>query len=356
VGPTPGAAPGIELGLDPAIASAEGYRLTVAPDRVRVIARGAAGLFYGLQTLRQLLPAGIEPGTAPAAGPLSIPAVTIETRPRFAYRGLMLDVSRHFFPVEFIEKLIDLAALYKLNRFHWHLTDDQGWRLEIKKYPRLTEVGAFRDEGGTRVGGSYTQEQVRALVRYAAERFVTIVPEIELPGHCTAALAAYPEFACTPGPFVIPSAKGIYDGVFCPSEATFSFLDDLLGEVAGLFPGQLLHLGGDEVKPGVWKASPVAQAVMAREGLRDATALEGYFMRRLTERARALGREVIGWDEILDAGEVPPDATVMSWRDDQATVRAVQGGHDTILTPRPSATSSTTRPIRRASPRPAATS
>jgi hexosaminidase len=331
--PVVSAGAGIALGLEPTIPGDEGYRLTVEPAGIVVLGRTARGLFYGLQTLRQLLPPALEQaGTGPRR--FAIPSVVIEDEPRFPYRGVMLDVSRHFFPVAFVEQLIDLAALFKMNRFHWHLTDDQGWRIEIRTHPRLTEVGGFRDEGGVRVGGFYTQEEIREVVRYAARRFVTIVPEIDLPGHSLAALAAYPQYGCTPGPFAVATGKGIYDGVLCPAEDTFRFVDDVLEEVAALFPGPQIHVGGDEVPVGPWEGSAVAREVMAREGLASAGDLLGYFVGRVAEMAGKRGRTVIAWDEILGGSwAVPATATVMSWRGVEGGVAAARRGLDTIVTP-----------------------
>jgi hexosaminidase len=316
----------IELVLDPAIAAAEGYRLEVTTGRIEVRAQAPAGLFYGLQTLRLLLPPEIE---STGEGRWTVPALVIEDAPRFPHRGMMLDVSRSFFPVTFVERIIEVAALFKMNRFHWHLTDDQGWRLPIARYPRLTEATAQRSDGQ---GGSYTQEEIREVVRFAAERFVTVIPEIELPGHCMAALAAYPALACTSGPFTVPSAKGIYDGVLCPSEDTFVFLEGVLDEVTTLFPGPEVHIGGDEVVTTVWQQSPVAQEVIAREGLPGPSALGGYFVGRVAEMLRRRGRQIIGWDEIL-AGPLPAGATVMSWRGVEGGIAAARAGHDVVMTP-----------------------
>lgn len=324
----------------------EGYRLTVTPTNITIAGRSAAGLFYGAQTLRQLLS---------DAG--SVPAVEIEDAPRFRYRGMHLDVARHFFPVEFVKKYIDLLALYKFNTFHWHLTDDQGWRIEILRYPRLTEVGSCRDEtrvgharqqpetyDGTRYCGYYTQDEIRDVVAYAAARHVTIIPEIELPGHATAAVAAYPELACTDGPFRVTTTWGIFDDIFCPKEETFAFLDGVLTEVMQLFPGEYIHIGGDEAPKKRWEESPVAQAVMRREGLKDEHELQSYFVRRIERFLAANGRRMIGWDEIAEGG-LSPTATVMYWRDrseaglghgslgeDPARL-AARSGNDVIMTP-----------------------
>jgi len=273
-----------------------------------------------------------------------IPAVEIDDAPRFRYRGILLDVARWFYPPEFIEKLIDLLALYKLNTLHLHLTDDQGWRLEIKRYPRLTQVGAWRKEtivgqhfdpyvgDGTPHGGFYTQEQMRELVAYAAVRHVTIIPEIEMPGHARAALAAYPELSCTGGPFEVSTRWGVHEDIFCPGEQTFAFLEDVLSEVMQLFPSEYIHIGGDEVPKLEWKDSPVAQAVIRREGLGNEEGLQGYFVRRIEGFLRAHGRRLIGWDETLEGG-LAPEATVMSWRGVEGGIEAARQGHDVIMTP-----------------------
>jgi hexosaminidase len=312
----------------------EGYRLEAGAN-VLSVTGSPAGIFYGLQTLRQLLPPG---------GSGRVPSVRIEDAPRFPYRGMHLDVSRHLFPVAFLERYIDLLARYKLNTFHWHLTDDQGWRIAIKKYPRLTSVGAWRREtvlnkqmdpfqgDGEPYGGFYTQADIRRIVAYAKERFVTVIPEIELPGHAVAALAAYPELACTPGPFAVGTTWGVYDDIYCPSERTFTFLEDVLTEVMDLFPSRYIHVGGDEVPKTRWKASPVAQEVIRREGLRDEAELQSYFVRRIEAFLIAHGRRLIGWDEILEGG-LAPEATVMSWRGVAGGIAAAQQGHDVIMTP-----------------------
>ncbi len=315
----------------------EGYRLTVTSASVTLAARMPAGLFYGLQTLTQLLPVG-------DANAWSMPAVQIADAPRFAYRGMHLDVGRHFFPVAFIKKYIDLLAMYKMNTFHWHLTEDQGWRIEIMKYPRLTEVGASRAEtmleknfdpyvgDGQPHGGFYTQDEVREVVAYARDRYIDVIPEIEMPGHATAALAAYPELACTDGLFDVPTTWGIKEDIYCPSEETFQFLEDVLTEVIDLFPGPYIHVGGDEVPKTRWEDSAVAQRVIAREGLADEAELQSYFIRRIASFLRAHGRRLIGWDEILEGG-LAPDVTVMSWRGMDGGIEAARQGHDVIMTP-----------------------
>ncbi len=351
----------IRLTPDSASREPESYRLVVAPHGTILSAPTPAGLFYGLQTLRQLLPPELERGlrsrngwergvaqmTDSAPSPPArwvIPAVEVEDAPRFRYRGILLDVARWFYPLEFIEKLVDLLALYKLNTLHLHLTDDQGWRLEIKKYPRLTQVGAWRKEtivgqnfdpyvgDGTPHGGFYTQDQMRELVAYAAARHVTIIPEIEMPGHARAALAAYPELSCTGGPFEVSTRWGVHEDVFCPCEQTFAFLEDVLSEVMQLFPSKYIHIGGDEVPKKQWKESPVAQDVIRREGLGNEEELQGYFIRRIEGFLRAHGRRLIGWDETLEGG-LAPEATVMSWRGVEGGIEAARQGHDVIMTP-----------------------
>lgn len=334
-----GARGAIELAIDPAFPdpSPEAYRLSTDEAGVTISARGHPGLFYGVQTLRQLVR---------AAGPegWTVPSVEIADRPRFAYRGLHLDVARHFFPAGFVERLIDLLARYKLNVFHWHLTDDQGWRIEIRRYPRLAEVGAHRKEtvlerrldpyvgDGVPHGGYYTQDQIREVVKGAAERHVTVIPEIEMPGHATAALAAYPELACTPGPFEVGTTWGVYEDVFCPSERTFRFLEGVLAEVLELFPGPYVHIGGDEVPTRRWRESDLAREVMRREGLASEDDLHGYFIGRIGALLRRHGRRIIGWDEILEGGPAP-EAIVMSWRGTAGGIAAARAGHDVIMTP-----------------------
>ena len=328
----------------------EGYELTVTSGSVIVRAADAAGLFYGAQTLRQLAPPAIERvGVAPNSAEVewSVPAVAIEDAPRFAYRGLHLDVARHFFDVETVERLIDQMALYKLNRFHWHLTDDQGWRIEIERYPRLTEVGAFRDQtlvghagarpevyDGVRTGGYYTQDEIREVVAYAAERHVTIVPEIEMPGHASAAIAAYPELGCSGEPVEVAQTWGVFEDIFCPTEETFAFLDDVLTEVVALFPGQVIHIGGDEAPKAAWERSDVAQAVMARERLADEHELQSYFVGRIEAILAEKGRTLMGWDEIVEGG-LSPTAILMFWRHwaPQALDYAAAQGNAIVMTP-----------------------
>ena len=316
---------------------AEGYRLTIAPSGVTIAGRGA-GLFYGVQSLLQLVPAS-------PSGPVALQAAVIEDHPRFAYRGMHLDVSRHFFSVDEVKRYIDVMAAYKLNAFHWHLTDDQGWRVEIKRYPKLTQVGGSRAQStighyfdrnpqwydATPHGGFYSQDQIRDVVRYAAARHITIVPEIEMPGHATAALAAYPELSCEPDRgYKVAETYGIWTSVFCPTEATFTFLENVLSEVVDLFPGKYIHMGGDETPKDAWKRSPVAQRIMRDHQLGDEHGLQSYFVKRIEHFLNSKGRTLIGWDEILEGG-LAPNATVMSWRGEEGGIAAAREGHDVIM-------------------------
>lgn len=316
----------------------EAYHLSVSSAGVVLSAPTHAGAFRGLQTLRQLIPSGVGPGA------VDLPAVEIDDAPRFRYRGMHLDVGRHFFPVSFVKRYIDLLALYKFNTFHWHLTEDQGWRIEIRKYPRLTSVGGCRAEtqvakhrdpyqgDATRYCGFYSQDEIRDVVAYAAERQITIVPEIEMPGHSVAAIAAYPELGCAAEAPVVRTRWGISEEVYCPKEETFAFLEDVLTEVMELFPGPYVHIGGDEAPKKAWQASPIAQAVIQREGLKDEHELQSYFIRRIERFLNAHGRRIIGWDEILEGG-LAPNATVMSWRGTEGGIAAAKQGHDVIMTP-----------------------
>ncbi len=315
----------------------EQYVLEVTPQSVLVSAPTHAGLFYGLQTLRQLLPIGGE-------SPRALPAVRIDDVPRFAYRGMHLDVGRHFFPVAFVKRYIDLMAMYKMNTFHWHLTEDQGWRIAIEKYPRLTDVGSCRKEtileknfdpyigDGTPYCGFYTQDEIREVVAHARSRYVTVIPEIEMPGHSLAALAAYPEYACTPGPFEVATTWGVHADIYCPTEETFGFLRDVLSEVMDLFPGRYIHIGGDEAPKARWEESEIAQEILRREGLADAHELQSYFVSRIEQFLLQHDRRLIGWDEILEGG-LAPEATVMSWRGTVGGIEAARQGHDVIMTP-----------------------
>ena len=312
---------------------AEGYELTVSDDRIVVTAATPAGLFYACQTLRQLLPAAIESKTFVAGQAWTLPQLEVTDQPRFPWRGMHLDVCRHFMPTAFIKKFIDVLAAYKMNIFHWHLTEDQGWRIEIERYPRLTEIGAWRTAAGQRDGGYYTQAEIRDVVDYARQRFVTVVPEIERPGHAVAALAAYPELSCTGGPFAVATTWGIFDDVYCAgNERTFEFLEHVLAEVIELFPGPYIHIGGDECPKTRWRACPKCQARLAAEGLRDEHELQSYFIKRMERFLNAHQKRLIGWDEILEGG-LPPAAMVTSWRGMAGGLAAAQQGHDVIMSP-----------------------
>ena len=336
----------IEFRLDPAAAGAspESYQIVVSPQQVVVSAGDRRGLFYGAVTLWQLCTAN-----ATAAGAITLPALRIVDAPRFRWRGLMLDSARHFQSPAFIMRYIDWMALHKLNVLGWHLTDDQGWRLEIRKYPRLTGVGAWRVPAGRAAardidpatgrarlyGGFYNQDDVRRIVAHAAERNVTIVPEIDMPGHASAAIVAYPQLGVTSEPpQVVPADWGVYPNLFNVEESTFGFLEDVLAEVMELFPGQYIHVGGDEAVKDQWQASARVQARMRELGVPSEAALQGYFTHRLGEYLRAHGRRLVGWDEILEGG-VPADATVMSWRGVQGAIAAAAAGHDAVLSPDP---------------------
>ena len=323
---------------------AEGYTLSVTSDGITVRGSDHAGLFYGMQTLSQLLPPGVADGRTPVEGSVSVPGVEIEDAPRFGYRGMHLDVARHFPGPEFVKHYLDLLARYKVNRFHWHLTEDQGWRIEIDRYPLLTEVGAFRPEthvghgrdpfegDGVPHGGFYTKDEVREIVAYAAERYITVIPEIEMPGHSLAALAAYPELACTEGPFEVAMTWGVFDDIYCPEEETFEFLENVLAEVIELFPGEYVHVGGDEAPKTAWEESDFVQALMEREGLEDEMEVQSWFIQRIERFLNANGKRLIGWDEILEGG-IAPNATVMSWRGTEGGIEAAREGHDVVMTP-----------------------
>lgn len=316
----------------------EKYELTIDPKVIRI--KGSArGQFYALQTLMQMIPAD-------AKGEAKIPAAEISDRPRFVYRGMHLDVSRHFMPVSFVKKYIDLMSQYKMNTFHWHLTDDQGWRIEIKKYPKLTEIGARRPEtmvernfspyigDGKPVEGHYTQAEIKDVVAYAKARKITVIPEIELPGHASAAITAYPELGCkTDFKYKVQTTWGIFVEVFCPTETTFKFLEDVLDETIALFPDSpYIHIGGDEVLKDHWKESAFVQDLMKKENLKDEHEVQSYFIRRMEKFVNSKGKKIIGWDEILEGG-LAPNATVMSWRGTKGGIEAAKAKHDVIMTP-----------------------
>ena len=351
----------VVLKLDSGIRSPEGYELVVKYNKVIISGQTPKGVFYAIQTLGQLLPVTMEEQMD-----LTLPVVSIKDSPRYTYRGMHLDVARHFYSVDFVKRYIDLIAFHKMNTFHWHLTEDQGWRIEIKKYPKLTEVGAWRNgtikgrHPGTkndqeRYGGFYTQEQIKEVVAYAASRHVTVIPEIELPGHSSAAIAAYPYLSCFPEePTVVTNdmmsirgkelqktgtAKivqetwGVFDDVYCAGkETTFQFLEDVLAEVIALFPSQYIHIGGDECPKANWKRCPSCQKRMGEEGLKDEHQLQSYFIQRIEKYLNDKGKRIIGWDEILEGG-LAPNATVMSWRGIKGGMEAAEQGHDVIMTP-----------------------
>ncbi|MDD3787509.1 MAG: glycoside hydrolase family 20 protein [Petrimonas sp.] len=328
----------LELGLQNE--NPEAYQVTVSENMITVKGASEAGVFYGIQTLRKSTPV--------SNGNVSYAPATINDQPRFAYRGMMLDVARHFEPVEFVKKYIDILALHNINRFHWHLTDDQGWRIEIKKYPKLTQIGSQRKEtvigrntgeyDGKSHGGFYTQDEIKDIVKYAADRYITVVPEVDLPGHMLAALAAYPEYGCTGGPYEVATSWGVFDDVLCPGkDTTFVFLEDVLTEVMELFPSKYIHIGGDESPKVRWEQCPDCQKRIKELGLKDGKHkkefyLQSYVTARIEKFLNDHGRSIIGWDEILE-GELAPNATVMSWRGMSGGIEAAKMNHDVIMTP-----------------------
>jgi hexosaminidase len=341
----------------------EGYKLSVTSGGITITASEPNGFFYAVQTIYQLLPVEIYGKETAKYADWSIPAVEIEDAPRFAYRGLMLDVCRHFSSTDYIYKFIDMLAMHKMNTFHWHLTDDQGWRIEIKKYPKLTEIGSKRKEtlvdyyytnyppifDGEEHGGYYTQEQIKDIVAYAASKYITVIPEIELPGHASAAIVAYPELSCMPdAKHEVAQMWGVFDDVFAPTETTFKFLENVMDEVIELFPSPYIHIGGDECPKTAWKNSAQCQALIRELGLKDDAKpntvdgvkhtkedkLQSYFITRIEKYLNSKGRNIIGWDEILEGG-LAPNATVMSWRGVQGGINAAKTGHDAIMTPNP---------------------
>ncbi len=331
----------IELEIDNSVSqSADGYYLSVSQDGVKVRGASAAALFYGMQSFMQLLPAEIESPTKRQGVEWSAPAVEINDSPRFEYRGVMFDVCRHFVSVEFLKKQIDVLALFKINHLHWHLTEDQAWRVEIKKYPLLTEVGAYRTEpDGTRYGGFYTQEQIREVVEYAAHRFITVVPEFELPGHELAAIAAYPYLSCK-GEKISPRVVwGVEDIVMCPAkETTFDFIEDIIDELVPLFPGKYFHVGGDECPKTSWKNCPACQRFIvennltASDGHSAEERLQSYVIHRAEEMLAKHGKLLVGWDEILEGG-LSEGATVMSWQGEKGGIAAASMGRNVIMAP-----------------------
>ncbi|MGQ1787810.1 beta-N-acetylhexosaminidase [Saccharicrinis sp. GN24d3] len=354
----------IQLKLDASMSGEEEYVLSVQYNKIEILAKTAKGIFYGIQTLRQLLPSQIEAKTS--VQELTIPATLIKDAPRFSYRGMHLDVCRHFYSVEFIKRYLDVLALHKMNTFHWHLTEDQGWRIEIKKYPKLTEIGAWRngtivgnypgtENDNKKYGGFYTQEEIKEVIAYAAQKHITVIPEIELPGHSSAAIAAYTNLSCFPkeqsivpnslisegskkaqkngNPKVVQESWGVYDDVYCAGkEETFAFLEDVLAEVMDLFPSKYVHIGGDECPKGNWERCPHCQKRMAAHDLKDEHELQSYFITRIEKFVNSKGKQIIGWDEILEGG-LAPNATVMSWRGNAGGIAAAKSGHDVIMSP-----------------------
>jgi hexosaminidase len=332
----------IQLITDKSIANPEGYQLAIDENGVSIKASTGAGLFYGVQTLFQLIPvSSIEKSV--------VPFVKINDQPVFKWRGSMLDVARHFFPVSFIKKYIDFLAFYKINTFHWHLTDDQGWRIEIKKYPKLTQVSAFRSEtligaqqlmkkpedyvyDGIPHGGFYTQEEIKDVVAYAQKRFVTIVPEIEMPGHSVAVLAAYPELACKPGNYETFKRWGVTEDIVCPTEETFQFFENVLAEVVTLFPGKYIHIGGDEAPKKVWRESEYVKKLMKKNKIQDVEKVQGWFNSRIEKYLIKKGKKLIGWDEILEGG-ITPNSTIMSWRGEKGGIEAAKHGNEVVMSP-----------------------
>tara|TARA_R110002073_G_scaffold79207_11_gene190701 strand:+ start:12572 stop:14236 length:1665 start_codon:yes stop_codon:yes gene_type:complete len=321
----------------------EGYRLTVSKRNAEFLAATPTGLFYAIQTYCQLLPPEIGAKSVQRGIDWVAPCIKIEDVPRFGWRGMMLDSGRHFFSVDAIKAFLDQMARHKMNRFHWHLTEDQGWRLAIRAEPKLTEVGARRSEtpilsdrnngDGQPYGGFYSQEDVREIVAYAAERHIMVIPEIEMPGHCQAALAVHPELSCTGGPFEVATRWGVHRDVYCAgTDETFHFLARVLTEVHDLFPAPYIHIGGDECPKDRWKDCERCQKRIADEGLEDETELQAWFIQRMEAWLNARDRQIIGWDEILE-GELAPNATVMSWRGVQGGIAAAKQGHDVIMSP-----------------------
>ncbi len=343
----------IVLGLQKNESSVTGaYNMSVNSDGVSISGNDEAGTFYGIQTLIQLLP--LEKKSS-----LDIPYVSIKDYPRFRYRGMHLDVARNFFPAKYIKKYIDYLALHKYNTFHWHLTEDQGWRIEIKKYPKLTSVGGFRNgtiigrypgkgNTGKRYGGFYTQNEIKEIVKYAQDRYITIIPEIEMPGHSSAAIAAYPQLSCFPNESTKISEKtswagprtgkqvqqtwGVFEDVYCLSDYTFKFLENVLDEVMELFPSKYIHIGGDECPKTAWKRSAFCQQLIKEKDLKDEHGLQSYFISTVKKYLNSKGRNIIGWDEILEGG-LAPNATVMSWRGEEGGIAAAKQHHDVIMTP-----------------------
>ena len=334
----------IILAVDSTMGHPEGYKLQITPEKVLLTGGSEAGVFYGIQTIHKALPI-LKDGKVAAA----LPAGTVTDFPRFRYRGFMIDVGRHFFPVSYLKQMIDLMALHNINYFHWHLTEDQGWRIEIKKYPKRTEIGSKRDStiidwetkkfDGKPHSGFYTQDEAREIVRYAADRFITVVPEIDLPGHTTAALASYPELGCTGGPYKVLCSFGVFPDVLCAgNDQTLQFTKDVLDEIMDIFPSEYIHIGGDECPKSRWEKCPKCQAKIKELGIKalpkhsKENQLQTYFMSELEKEINAHGRRMLGWDEVLEGG-LTPNSTIMSWRGIQGGIEAARQHHDVIMTP-----------------------
>ncbi len=320
------------------------YQLTILKNFISINSNSVKGCFYGLQSFLQILPSNIFNSKSNKLSKIEIQCGLIQDSPRFEYRGFMLDVGRYYFPVSSIKRMIDLMALHKMNQFHWHLTEDQGWRIEIKKYPKLTEIGSKRKESmkghyreqkfdGLPHEGFYTQEEVKEIVKYAQKRFINVIPEIEMPGHSMAALAAYPELGCKENTTYEVSTKwSVHKDVYCPTEKTFEFLENVLSEVIDLFPSEYIHIGGDECPKDSWKASPFCQNLIKTKGLKDEHELQSYFIKRIDKFITSKGRKMIGWDEILEGG-LSQNATVMSWRGEKGGIEAAKQGHKVVMSP-----------------------
>lgn len=353
----------IALALNDQIENEEGYTLEVTPDQINISGKNAKGVFYGIQSLVQLISL---PEEGSSITDVTVPAVSIKDQPRFTYRGMHLDVARHFFDVDFVKKYIDMIAMHKMNTFHWHLTEDQGWRIEIKKYPELTKVGAYRNgtitghypgetNDNERYGGFYTQDDIKEVLAYAQKRHIEVIPEIELPGHSQAAIASYPYLSCFPEeptevpngliseaskeqqkngqPKVVQESWGVYNDVYCAGkEETFAFLEGVLDEVTALFPSKYIHIGGDECPKKNWERCPNCQKRIKEEGLEDEHELQSYFVTRMEKYLNSKGKQIIGWDEILEGG-LAPNATVMSWRGVKGGIEAAKQDHNVIMTP-----------------------
>lgn len=322
---------------------AEGYVIKVSKKNILIKGSTAAGVFYGVQTLRKSLP------ILKQAGQVELPAVSITDQPRFKYRGMMLDCARHFFSADFVKKYIDIIALHNMNRFHWHLTDDQGWRVIVEKYPKLTEIGSMRSstvlghnsdvQDGVPYGGYYTDAEIRDIVKYAADRFITIIPEIDMPGHQMSALASYPELGCTGGPYVTGQYWGVYKDVLCAGNPkTYDFVKAVLDKICDLFPSEYINIGGDECPRDRWEKCPKCQALIAqqhltaKDGKSSEALLQGYFTHQVQKYLESKGRKIIGWDELLDC-DVDSSATILSWRGPEQGAKAAKLNHDAIMAP-----------------------